>query len=59
MALAGERISAMNQTTDDCERTDEETFTFEVSDEELEAAAADTMRRVWTRVTTSCGGSNC
>jgi hypothetical protein len=48
----------MNDTTDDLDRTDEETRTSEVSDEELEAAA-DTGRRVWTRVTTSCGGANC
>jgi len=48
----------MNDTTDDLVHTDEETLACEVSDEELEAAA-DALRRVWTRVTTSCGGANC
>jgi hypothetical protein len=58
-ALAGERINAMNQTTDNLDRTDEETLACEVSDEDLEALAVDTVRRAWTRVTTSCGGANC
>jgi len=50
----------MNDTTDDLDRTDEEeTLACDVSDEELEAVAVDTVRRAWTRVTTSCGGANC
>jgi hypothetical protein len=48
----------MNDTADDLVHTDEGALAYEVSDEELEAAA-DTLRRVWTRVTTSCGGANC
>ena len=48
----------MNDTIGDLDRSDEETLTCDVSDEELEALAADTMMRMWTRVTTSCGGPN-
>jgi hypothetical protein len=48
----------MNDTADDLVHADEGALAYEVSDEELEAAA-DTLRRVWTRVTTSCGGANC
>jgi hypothetical protein len=50
---------AMNDTGDVLDRTDEETLACEVSDEDLEASAVDTVRRAWTRVTTSCGGANC
>jgi hypothetical protein len=49
----------MNDTIDDLDRTDEETLTHDVSDEELEAVAVDTVRRAWTKVTTSCGGGRC
>jgi hypothetical protein len=49
----------MDDTTDNLDRTDEETLTHDVSDEDLEALAVDTVRRAWTRVTTSCGGANC
>jgi hypothetical protein len=48
----------MDDNTNDLDQTDEETLTYEVSDEALEAAA-DTVRRVWTKVTTSCGGASC
>ena len=48
----------MNDTTDDLVHTDEETLAYEVSDEELEAAA-DTLRRVWSTFTTSWRGGNC
>jgi hypothetical protein len=58
VARVGERISAMNHTTDDLNHTDEEILACETSDDELEAAA-DTTRWVWTKVTTSCGGANC
>jgi hypothetical protein len=42
--------------TDDFDCTDEKTFTYEISDDELEAVAAEAVMRMWTRVTTSCGG---
>lgn len=48
----------MDESTDDLDKSEEETFGYEVTDEELEAAA-DGVRWVWTRVTTSCGGTNC
>jgi hypothetical protein len=57
VALADERINVMDDT-DDFDCTGEDTFTYEVSDEELEALATDTVTRMWTRVTTSCGGPN-
>jgi hypothetical protein len=44
--------------TDDVDHVSEEPLTCEVSDEALEALAADAALRVWTRVTTSCGGSS-
>jgi hypothetical protein len=47
----------MDDRTSEFDR-DDLPFTFEPSDEELEAAA-DTVRWVWTRHTTSCGGANC
>jgi hypothetical protein len=48
----------MNDAPGDVEQTDEDSLTYEFSDEVLEDAA-DTARSVWTRVTTSCGGANC
>jgi hypothetical protein len=42
--------------TDDLHCADEKTFTYEISDEELELVAAEAGMRMWTRVTTSCGG---
>jgi hypothetical protein len=54
--LAGERINTVNDTIDALDPSDEEALTRDVSDEELEALAADTVMRMWTRVTTSCGG---
>jgi hypothetical protein len=51
-----ERNSPVNATIDDLDRIKEETFTYDVSDEELEALAAEAGMRMWTRVTTSCGG---
>ncbi len=56
VALAGERINAMNDTIDALDPSDEEALACDVSDEELEALAADTVMRMWTKVTTSCGG---
>ena len=46
----------MNNTIDDLDSTHEETLTYDVSDEELEALASDAVMRMWTKVTTSCGG---
>jgi hypothetical protein len=50
--VASERINAMNDTTDDLDldqdQTDEETLTYEVSDEALELAAAGTGGAVAT-----------
>jgi hypothetical protein len=46
----------MNDTIDDLDGTHEETFTYDVSDEELEALAANAVMRMWTRTTTTCGG---
>jgi hypothetical protein len=51
---ANERINAMNDTTGDLDRTDEETVTRDVSDEELEAAAKNTESSV-----TMIGNSTC
>jgi hypothetical protein len=52
----GERINAMNDTIDDLDGIHEETFTYDVSDEVLEALGVETVLRMWTRNTTSCGG---
>ena len=49
----------MNDTTDELDRTDEETLTCEVVDEQLEAAADPTKPLLWTYPTTSCGGASC
>jgi len=46
----------MNNTIDALDSTQEETLTYDVSDEELEALASDAVMRMWTKVTTSCGG---
>ena len=46
----------MNTTIDALDSTQEETLTYDVSDEELEALASDAVTRMWTKVTTSCGG---
>jgi hypothetical protein len=46
----------MNNTIDALDPSDEEALAYDVSDEELEALAADTVLRMWTKVTTSCGG---
>jgi hypothetical protein len=46
----------MNDTIDALDPSDEEALACDVSDEELEALAADTVMRMWTKVTTSCGG---
>jgi len=46
----------MNDTIDDLDCTEQEAFSYDLSDEELEAAAADAVMRMWTKVTTSCGG---
>jgi hypothetical protein len=51
---ANERINAMNDTTGDLDRTDEETVTHDFSDEELEAAAKTTEASV-----TQVGYSTC
>jgi hypothetical protein len=50
------RIDAMNDTIDDLDCTEEAALGGDISDEELEAVAADPAMRVWTRSTTSCGG---
>jgi hypothetical protein len=52
----GERINATNDTIDDLDGIHEETFTYDVSDEELEALGVETVLRMWTKATTSCGG---
>jgi hypothetical protein len=46
----------MNDTIDDLDGINEETFAYDVPDEELEALVAEAGMRMWTRVTTSCGG---
>jgi len=49
----------MNDTTEELDCTGEETFTRDVADEQLEAAADPKNRVLWTYPTTSCGGANC
>jgi hypothetical protein len=49
----------MNDTPEEVDCTDEETFTCEVADELLEAAADPKNLVLWTYPTTSCGGGNC
>jgi hypothetical protein len=56
VALAGRRMNAVNDTTHELNRTEEVTFACEIADEELEAVAEDATMRMWTRLTTSCGG---
>jgi len=46
----------MNDTIDDLDSTHEATFTYDVSDEELEALGVEMVLRIWTKATTSCGG---
>jgi len=48
----------MNDTIEQLDGA-EDTLTFEVADEQLEAAADPTKPLLWTYPTTSCGGSNC
>ena len=55
-ALAGERINDMNDTIDDLDSIHEATFTYAVSDEELETLGVETILRMWTKAITSCGG---
>ena len=46
----------MNDTIDDLDCSEEAALACDISDEELEAVAADPAMRIWTRSTTSCGG---
>ena len=46
----------MNDTIDDLDSTHEATFTYDVSDEELEALGVETVLRMWAKATTSCAG---
>jgi len=46
----------MNDTIDDLDSIHEATFTYAVSDEELETLGVETILRMWTKATTSCGG---
>jgi hypothetical protein len=49
----------MNDITEQLDRADEDTLTFEVADEQLEAAADTAKPLLWTYPTTSCGGGGC
>jgi len=46
----------MDETTYELDRTEDVTLVCEIVDEELEAVAEDATMRMWTRITTSCGG---
>jgi len=46
----------MDETTYELDRTEDVTLACEIADEELEALAEDATMRMWTRITTSCGG---
>jgi hypothetical protein len=49
-------MTAMDETTYELDRTEDVTLACEIVDEELEAVAEDATMRMWTRITTSCGG---
>jgi hypothetical protein len=55
MRLASRGLPAMNDTNHEPDKTDAEMLTYDMTDEELEAAADQTKPMLWTQFTTSCG----